>query len=135
MDKYFEKAKEVLLKLEDAGYAAYFVGGYVRDKLLDIKSNDIDITTNALPVEVTQLFDNVKETGKKYGTVTVLIENFKYEVTTFRSDGFYIDNRHPENVKFSKDILDDLSRRDLAQLCASPAKIHPPFLSIPPIKV
>lgn len=112
MNKHFEKAKEVVKKLESSGYAAYFVGGYVRDKLLGIESSDIDITTNATPDEVIALFDNVKETGKKYGSVTVIVDEFKYEVTTFRSDGEYIDNRHPEKVMFSKDIMDDLSRRD-----------------------
>ena len=112
MDKQFEKAKEVLLKLKGAGHAAYFVGGYVRDKLLGIQSNDIDITTSAIPKDVIELFENVKETGKKYGSVTVLIDEFKYEVTTFRSDGVYLDNRHPEDVIYSKDILADLARRD-----------------------
>ncbi len=112
MDKHFKKAKEVILKLEDAGYAAYFVGGYVRDKLLGIKSGDIDITSSATPSEVIELFDNVKETGKKYGSVTVLMDEFKYEVTTFRSDGEYLDNRHPKDVVYSTNIIDDLSRRD-----------------------
>ncbi len=112
MNKHFEKAKEVILKLQVAGHAAYFVGGYVRDKLLGIESGDIDITTSATPKEVIELFNNVKETGKKYGSVTVLKDEFKYEVTTFRSDGEYLDNRHPENVVYSKNILDDLSRRD-----------------------
>jgi tRNA nucleotidyltransferase (CCA-adding enzyme) len=112
MDKHFEKAKKVVLKLEAAGYAAYFVGGYVRDKLLGIESGDIDITTSATPTEVINLFSNVKETGKKYGSVTVLMDEYKYEVTTFRSDGEYLDNRHPEEVVYSKDIIDDLSRRD-----------------------
>ena len=112
MDKHFDKGKEVLRKLQDAGYSSYFVGGYVRDKLLGIKSGDIDITTSATPSEVIALFNNVKETGKKYGSVTVLVDEYKYEVTTFRCDGEYLDNRHPENVVYSKDILDDLSRRD-----------------------
>ncbi|MCK5761565.1 MAG: CCA tRNA nucleotidyltransferase [Candidatus Izimaplasma sp.] len=112
MNRHFEKAKEVLRQLEGAGYAAYFVGGYVRDRLLEINSGDIDITTNATPEEVITLFDNVKETGKKYGSVTVIDGKFKYEVTTFRSDGIYTDNRHPENVEYSNNILDDLARRD-----------------------
>ncbi len=112
MDKYFEKAKEVVLKLKSSGYDSYFVGGYIRDKLLGIPSNDIDITTNATPNEVIALFSNVKETGKKYGSVTVLKDEFKYEVTTFRNDGEYLDNRHPKKVAYSKNILDDLSRRD-----------------------
>ncbi len=112
MDKHFQIGKEVLMILQNAGYSSYFVGGYVRDKLLGIKSSDIDITTSATPSEVIALFNNVKETGKKYGSVTVLMNEFKYEVTTFRSDGEYLDNRHPEKVVYSKNILDDLSRRD-----------------------
>ncbi len=112
MNKYFETGKKILVKLQDAGYVSYFVGGYVRDLLLGIESGDIDITTSATPSEVIALFNNVKETGKKYGSVTVLMDEFKYEVTTFRSDGEYIDNRHPDVVTFSKDIMDDLSRRD-----------------------
>ncbi len=112
MDNQFEKAREVILKLKSAGYDAYFVGGYVRDYLLKIPSNDIDITTSATPKEVIALFSNVKETGKKYGSVTVLKGKEKYEVTTFRSDGRYLDNRHPNEVTFSKKITDDLARRD-----------------------
>jgi len=112
MDKQFEKAKEVILKLKSAGYDAYFVGGYVRDRFLKLPSNDIDITTSATPTEVIALFDNVKETGKKYGSVTVLKGKAKFEVTTFRSDGQYLDNRHPSEVVYSKKITDDLARRD-----------------------
>ncbi len=112
MDKHFNKGKKVLMKLQQAGYASYFVGGYVRDKLLGIESSDIDITTSATPDEVIALFNNVKETGKKYGSVTVLMDEYKYEVTTFRCDIDYIDNRHPNKVVYSKNIIDDLSRRD-----------------------
>ena len=112
MDKHFQIGKQILIRLQNAGYSSYFVGGYVRDKLLGIKSNDIDITTSATPSEVIALFNNVKETGKKYGSVTVLMDEYKYEVTTYRSDGEYLDNRHPEKVVFSTNIIDDLSRRD-----------------------
>ncbi len=112
MDKYFENGINILKKLHDSGYEAFFVGGYVRDMLLSIKSTDIDITTSALPEEVISLFKNVKETGKKYGSVTILKEEFKYEVTTFRSDGEYYDNRHPENVEYTTNLKSDLERRD-----------------------
>ena len=104
MDKYFENGIDILKKLHDSGYEAFFVGGYVRDMLLNIKSTDIDITTSALPEEVISLFKNVKETGKKYGSVTILKDEFKYEVTTFRSDGEYYDNRHPENVEYTTNL-------------------------------
>ena len=112
MDKYFKKGIYVLEKLHDNGYEAFFVGGYVRDLLLNIVSTDIDITTNALPEEVISVFNNVKETGKKYGSVTVLIDEFKYEVTTFRSDGEYNDNRHGKSVEYTKNLKSDLERRD-----------------------
>ena len=112
MDKYFKKGIQVLKKLHEAGYEAFFVGGYVRDMLLGIKSTDIDITTSALPEEVIDIFDQVKETGKKYGSVTVIIDEFKYEVTTFRSDGEYNDNRRPESVEYTKNLKSDLNRRD-----------------------
>jgi len=112
MDKYFNNGIDVLKKLHKNGHEAFFVGGYVRDMLLNIKSSDIDITTSALPEEVIEIFDNVKETGKKYGGVTVIIDEFKYEVTTFRSDGEYYDNRHPSNVNYTKSLQSDLERRD-----------------------
>ena len=112
MDKQSIIGRNIIRKLKEAGFVSYFVGGYVRDKLLKIESSDIDITTSATPEEVIALFDNVKETGKKYGSVTVIEEDLKYEVTTFRSDGTYLDNRRPSEVKFSPKIEDDLSRRD-----------------------
>ncbi len=112
MDKYFKNGINVLKKLHEFGHEAFFVGGYVRDMLLGIESTDIDITTSALPEEVINIFDNVKETGKKYGSVTVLINNFKFEVTTFRSDGEYNDNRHPLTVEYTKNLKSDLNRRD-----------------------
>jgi len=112
MEKQLVIGRNIICKLKEAGFVSYFVGGYVRDKLLEIESADIDITTSATPTEVIELFDNVKETGKKYGSVTVIEEELKYEVTTFRSDGTYLDNRRPDEVMFSKNIEDDLSRRD-----------------------
>lgn len=110
--KYMNIGKEVISRLKENGYEAYFVGGFVRDKLLGRISDDIDITTNALPNEVEALFNNVKQTGKKYGTVTVIIDSFKYEVTTYRFDGEYADGRRPDTVTYSKKLEDDLMRRD-----------------------
>lgn len=112
MDEYFKKGIEVLKKLHKSGYEAFFVGGYVRDIVLNIESSDIDVTTSALPEEVMNVFEVVKETGKKYGSVTVIIDNFKYEVTTFRSDGDYDDNRHPNEVNYTLNLENDLQRRD-----------------------
>ena len=110
--KYFENGKEVIKTLKQKGFEAYFVGGFVRDKLLGNLSEDIDITTNATPEEVSSVFDNVKNTGKKYGTVTVIFNEMKYEVTTYRFDGEYKDGRRPESVTFSNKLTDDLERRD-----------------------
>jgi tRNA nucleotidyltransferase (CCA-adding enzyme) len=133
MDKYFKNGIDVLKKLHTSGYEAFFVGGYVRDMLLGIRSTDIDITTSALPEEVIEVFENVKETGKKYGSVTVFIDKHKYEVTTFRSDGEYNDNRHPSSVEYTKNLKSDLSRRDFtvnALVMDSNEKIHDNFNSI-----
>lgn len=112
MDEYLKKGKNILKELKKNGYQAYFVGGFVRDTLLGIESKDIDITTSATPEEVIGLFKSVKETGKKFGSVTILDGEFRFEVTTFRSDGLYKDNRRPEGVTFSTSINDDISRRD-----------------------
>ncbi len=101
-------------RLEAHGFEAYVVGGCVRDALLGRVPNDWDLTTNALPEETVSCFADrrVIETGIKHGTVTVLWEGESLEITTYRRDGVYADNRHPENVSFSKTVADDLSRRD-----------------------
>ena len=112
MNEYLNMGKEIIRKLKSNGYEAYFVGGFVRDKILGIKSNDIDITSSATPSEVETLFDNVKNTGKNFGGVTVIIDKFKYEVTTFRLEGAYRNHRHPNEVVYSKNVKDDLQRRD-----------------------
>ncbi|MFP4478258.1 MAG: CCA tRNA nucleotidyltransferase [Candidatus Izemoplasmatales bacterium] len=112
MKSLVKYGKTILKKLNDSGYEAYFVGGYVRDKFLNIESNDIDIATNALPSDVETLFENTVATGKKYGTVTVFIENHGFEITTYRIDQEYINYRQPEYVEFSSDLKDDLIRRD-----------------------
>lgn len=103
-----------LERLENAGFDAYLVGGCVRDTLLGRPVSDYDITTSALPSEVESVFSSEKvvDTGIKHGTVTVVIDSIPIEITTFRTDGEYLDSRHPESVAFSKNIEDDLSRRD-----------------------
>ncbi len=112
MNTYYKKGREIVKKLLDNGYQAFFVGGFVRDRLLGIEVNDIDITTNALPKAVQQLFQKTKATGVRYGTVTVFEDNHAYEVTTFRSDGQYSDHRKPDRVIFSDELSEDLKRRD-----------------------
>jgi tRNA nucleotidyltransferase (CCA-adding enzyme) len=112
MDKFFSLGKIIIKKLHEFGYEAYFVGGFVRDYLLGVESKDVDITTNALPEEVEKIFDNTRATGKKYGTITVFIEDFGFEVTTYRIDKLYLNHRKPESVVFSHKLKEDLSRRD-----------------------
>ncbi len=110
--KFPSYANQVLNTIENHGFEAWFVGGCVRDSLLGRDYYDIDITTNALPEDVEGLFPHTVPTGKKHGTVTVLIENNPIEVTTYRSEAGYSDNRHPNEVVFEKSIYEDLARRD-----------------------
>ena len=107
-------AGEALRRLEAGGYEAYAVGGCVRDALLGRKPNDWDLTTNARPQEVLAVFSDCQtaETGLRHGTVTVLLDGEPLEITTYRRDGAYADNRHPVQVTFSDTVEDDLARRD-----------------------
>lgn len=107
-----KEVKEILEKLNDNGYEAYIVGGCVRDCVLGMKPEDWDITTSAFPNQVKQLFRKTIDTGLKHGTVTVLVNHKPYEVTTYRIDGVYENNRKPVEVSFTTDIVDDLRRRD-----------------------
>lgn len=107
-----ERVSVILNTLHQNGYKAYVVGGCVRDSILNRRPNDWDITTNAKPEEVINLFDKVISTGLQHGTVTVMIGNEGFEVTTFRIEGSYDDNRHPNKVQFVDDLVQDLSRRD-----------------------
>ena len=109
-----EKVKEILNTLELNNYEAYIVGGCVRDSILGIEPKDWDITTNALPEKVKEIFSKypVIETGIKHGTVTIVVDDKQFEITTYRIDGEYEDNRHPSSVKFTSCLYEDLSRRD-----------------------
>lgn len=102
----------VLEVLQNAGHKAYLVGGCVRDLLLKKQPAEWDITTDAAPVVVQKLFEKVVPTGIDFGTVTVVLDDASYEVTTFRSDESYSDGRHPDKVKFTRSLEEDLSRRD-----------------------
>ena len=108
----FLLGKKVIDKLTEAGYEAYFVGGAVRDHIIEREINDVDIATNALPEQVMLLFPKTVPTGLKHGTVTVIIESVSFEVTTYRKEGKYTDYRHPEEVAFVSSLDEDLSRRD-----------------------
>lgn len=107
-----EGAKYVIEVLEGAGYEAYIVGGCVRDSILGRNPDDWDITTSAMPEQVKALFRRTVETGIQHGTITVLIGQEGYEVTTFRVDGDYEDGRHPKQVSFTRSLKEDLLRRD-----------------------
>jgi tRNA nucleotidyltransferase (CCA-adding enzyme) len=98
--------------LKSAGYECYMVGGAVRDMVLGLPAYDIDLATNARPNQITALFNHVIPTGIKHGTVTVLLKKQPFEITTYRSDGKYIDGRRPEEVYFSDTLEEDIIRRD-----------------------
>jgi len=102
----------ILHKLNQAGFEAYVVGGCVRDSLLGREPHDWDITTNAEPLQVKQIFKRTLDTGLQHGTVTVMNRGTGYEVTTYRIDGDYSDHRRPESVSFTKKLEEDLRRRD-----------------------
>lgn len=106
--------QHILNKMEENGYQCYLVGGCVRDMIMGKKPHDFDLCTNAVPDEIIEVFDSYKvlETGRKHGTITVVYDEQFVEITTFRVDGDYGDNRHPDNVNFSNSIEEDLSRRD-----------------------
>ena len=106
--------ESALLRLEKAGCKAYIVGGCVRDLLLGKTPNDYDITTSAVPEEIKRIFKNeiIGETGKKYGTITVLIDHTIIEITTHRIDLSYLDHRRPDMVQFTLCLKKDLARRD-----------------------
>ena len=110
-----EGAAELLDTLHRAGYAAYVVGGCVRDSLLGLTPHDWDLCTSALPQQVMELFGAQRciPTGLQHGTVTVKQSGALYEITTFRTEGTYTDGRHPDEVHFVPDVRKDLARRDL----------------------
>lgn len=107
-----EKVKNIIQTLENAGYEAYAVGGCVRDSVLGRTPQDWDITTSAKPQEVKQLFSHTIDTGIQHGTVTVMLQKEGFEVTTYRVDGEYEDARHPKEVTYTANLLEDLKRRD-----------------------
>lgn len=109
-----QEVQIILSLLESAGHFAYCVGGAVRDSVMGTEPGDWDITTSALPSQTTEIFKDYKtiDTGLKHGTLTVIINHKPYEITTFRIDGEYGDNRHPQSVEFTNRLQDDLARRD-----------------------
>lgn len=117
MEKQFQitlpkDVADIIHTIEQAGFEAFAVGGCIRDSILGRTPNDWDITTSALPEQVKTLFPKTIDTGIQHGTVTVLRNHVGYEVTTYRIDGEYEDSRHPKEVSFTKNLEEDLKRRD-----------------------
>lgn len=105
-------ALKLLGEISDKGYQAYIVGGFVRDYILGIDSNDIDINTNATPQEVKEIFKDSCLPNEDYGSVTVIKKGIRFEITTFRKEMAYIDNRRPTEIQYIDDLYQDLLRRD-----------------------
>ena len=132
-------AAQAVSALHAAGYAAYAVGGFVRDSLLGRDVQDCDVCTSALPQTVQALFEskNIRcvLTGVRHGTVTVLIDGEQIEITTFRTDGSYSDARHPDSVTFVPDLKTDLARRDFTvNAMAYGAQLVDPFGGVRDLK-
>lgn len=107
-----ENVKFIIDTITRAGFEAYAVGGCIRDSILGRKPNDWDVTTSATPQQVKTLFRRTIDTGIQHGTVTVMLDKEGFEVTTYRIDGEYEDSRHPKEVIFTPNLVEDLKRRD-----------------------
>lgn len=107
-----DNVKYIISQLNKKGYEGYIVGGCVRDYIMGIEPHDYDITTSALPHQTKEIFPHTIDTGIQHGTITVIIDKTGYEITTYRIDGKYEDNRHPKEVTFTSKLEGDLSRRD-----------------------
>ncbi|MET3696092.1 tRNA nucleotidyltransferase (CCA-adding enzyme) [Bacillus oleivorans] len=130
MTSPFEIGKPILKKLNEAGFVAYFVGGAVRDFLLDRKIGDIDIATSAKPEEVKSIFSKTVDVGIEHGTVLVIYKGEGFEVTTFRKESEYEEYRRPKSVEFISSLEEDLKRRDFtinAIAMDLDGEIHDPF--------
>ena len=108
---YIEAGKELIRKIESNGFEAFFVGGFVRDFIMNQKCNDIDITTNAKPKDIINIFEQTYQKGIKYNSVVVVYLGYEFEVTTYRLDLDYVDNRHPI-IGEALSLEEDLKRRD-----------------------
>ena len=106
--------ENIIDRLKEAGFKSFPVGGAVRDSLLSREVSDIDITTDARPEEIEEVFKDFKliDIGKRFGTIKVIVKGEAFEITTFRKESAYRDGRHPTGVSFSDNLIDDLERRD-----------------------
>ena len=107
-----ETSLKLLKKIEEKGFNAYIVGGFVRDKLLGLDTMDVDITTNATPKDLRNIFKSSILPSESYGSVTVVIKSIHFEITTFRRESSYIGHRKPSVIEYINDLLEDLQRRD-----------------------
>lgn len=107
-----EIALRLLQKIEDAGFSAYLVGGFVRDYVLGIPSCDIDVATSATPMDIKALFMDSCLSHEAYGSITVIVKNIRFEITTFRKEYSYVDHRRPLDFEYITDLVEDLRRRD-----------------------
>ena len=107
-----KNVENIIERLKEHGFEGFAVGGCVRDSLLKKTPTDWDITTDALPADMKKIFKKTFDTGIAHGTITVLMDGVGYELTTYRIDGNYSDGRHPDSVSFSKNLSEDLCRRD-----------------------
>ena len=107
-----ETALKVLKKINSNGYQAYLVGGYPRDLYIGRDSIDFDICTSATPKELKEIFGNTMLPSEQYGSVTLMVHNIRFEITTFRKDIKYLNNRKPIEIEYVDNLLDDLKRRD-----------------------
>ncbi len=133
----FLTAREVLKQIENAGFEAYFVGGAVRDFLLQKPIHDVDIATSATPMEIKKIFPKTVDIGIEHGTILVLYRSNSYEITTFRAESEYLDFRRPKEVAFIRSLRKDLERRDFtinAIAMDINGNIHDPFAGQESIK-
>ena len=108
----YKTAIEILKKIEDNGFKAYIIGGYVRDKYLGINSNDIDICTNAKPIDLKNIFGNKNIKSDNYGSLKLFLKNNHFEITTFRKELEYKNNRTPSKLVYIDSLEEDILRRD-----------------------
>ena len=107
-----DEALKLLKQFSNHSYKAYIVGGFVRDYILGIESSDIDINTNATPKEIKEIFVDSCLPNEDYGSVTVIVKGIRFEITTFRKEIEYINNRKPVEIQYIDDLYEDLLRRD-----------------------
>lgn len=105
-------ALKLLNKIEASGFEAYIVGGYVRDYILNLDSIDVDITTNATPMDIKNIFKDICLPNEEYGSVKIMMKNIHFEITTYRKEYSYLNNRKPIEFKYISDLVEDLKRRD-----------------------